>query len=82
MNMYRLVILTVSLALPLVIVMQRKLSFAYRNHKERCRACEDKRDFGFEGYDGMTASHIVEEEVTVKDGETGITYGDYDIEQL
>ncbi len=80
--MYRLIILMVSLAMPLVILMQKKFSFAYKNYRERSKACEEKTYCGNESYDNMTANHIVEEEVMVKDGETGMIYDDYDIEQL
>ncbi len=82
MEMYRLIILMVSLAMPLVILMQKKWAVAYRNYKERSKVCEDKTYFGNESYDRVTASHIVEEEVMVQDAETGLTYDDYDIEQL
>ncbi len=82
MEMYRLIILTASLAMPLIILMQKKCSFAYKNYRERSKVCEEKSYCCNESYDNMTASHIVEEEVMVKDGETGMTYDDYDIDQL
>lgn len=82
METYRLVILAVSLAMPLFIVALKKFTFAFQNYKKRTLSCQEKLFLNNECYDYVTAGHMAEEEVMIKDNETGMVYDDYELEQL
>lgn len=82
METYRLVILAISLAMPLFVVALKKFTFAFQNYKKRTLSCQEKLFLNNECYDYVTAGHMAEEEVMIKDNETGMEYDDYELEQL
>lgn len=82
MDDYRLILMVAMLMLPLIIVAEKKLVYAFNNYKRRCRQLHHASIWDVDCYDGETACHVAEEEVEVKDAETGMVYDDFEYEQL